>query len=56
MKVEDFFLQGRRGWVRLHERSGKEHEIPTHQNLDCYLDEYIAAAGMIGLKQLSLSG
>jgi len=23
MKVEDFFVQGRRGWVRLHERGGK---------------------------------
>ena len=28
MKVEDFFVQVRRGWVRLHEKGGKEHEMP----------------------------
>jgi hypothetical protein len=26
-------VQGRRGWVRLHEKGGKEHEMPTHHNL-----------------------
>jgi site-specific recombinase XerD len=47
MKVEDFFVQGRRGWVRLHEKGGKEHEMPTHHNLDRYLEEYIRAAGIV---------
>ena len=42
MKVRDFFVQGRRGWVRLHEKGGKEHEVPCHHNLERYLDEYIA--------------
>jgi integrase/recombinase XerD len=46
MKVDDFFVQGRRGWVRLHEKGGKEHEMPTHHNLDRYLEEYIRAAGI----------
>jgi len=46
MNVEDFFVQGRRGWVRLHEKGGKEHEMPTHHNLDRYLEEYIRAAGI----------
>lgn len=46
MRVEDYFVQGRRGWVRLHEKGGKEHEMPTHHNLDHYLEEYIAAAGI----------
>jgi integrase/recombinase XerD len=46
MKVEDFFVQGRRGWVRLHEKGGKEHQMPTHHNLDLYLEEYIAATGI----------
>ena len=46
MKVEDFFVQGRRGWVRLHEKGGKKHEMPTHHNLDRYLEEYIRAAGI----------
>lgn len=46
MKVRDYFVQGRRGWVRLHEKGGKEHEVPCHHNLERYLDEYIAAAGI----------
>lgn len=46
MKVEDFYVQGRRGWVRLHEKGGKEHEMPTHHNLDRYLEEYIRAASI----------
>jgi len=46
MRVEDFYVQGRRGWVRLHEKGGKEHEMPTHHNLDIYLEEYIAAAAI----------
>jgi integrase len=48
MKVRDHFVQGRRGWVRLHEKGGKEHELPCHHNLELYLDEYIAAAGIAG--------
>jgi integrase/recombinase XerD len=46
MRVEDYFVRGRRGWVRLHEKGGKEHEMPAHHNLDRYLEEYIAAAGI----------
>jgi integrase/recombinase XerD len=44
MKVEDYFIQGRRGWVRLHEKGGKRHTVPCHHNLDAYLEEYIARA------------
>ena len=46
MKVGDYFVQGRRRWVRLHEKGGKEHDVPCHHNLDHFLDEYIAAAGI----------
>jgi site-specific recombinase XerD len=48
MKVRDYFVQGRRGWVRLHEKGGKEHEVPCHHNLEQYLDEYVAAAAIAG--------
>jgi len=44
MNVGDYFSQGRRGWVRLHEKGGKEHEVPCHHMLEKYLDEYLAAA------------
>ena len=46
MDVGDYFSQGRRGWVRLHEKGGKEHEAPCIPKLESYLDEYIAAAGI----------
>jgi integrase len=32
--------------VRLHEKGGKEHEVPCRHNLERYLDAYIAAAGI----------
>lgn len=46
MKVKDYFIQRRRGWVRLHEKGGKEHDVPCHHSLEQYLDEYISAAGL----------
>jgi len=46
MKVEDYFVQGRRGWVRLYEKGGKRHEIPAHHNLDQYIEAYIKVAGL----------
>jgi site-specific recombinase XerD len=48
MKVGDYFVQGRRRWARLHEKGGKEHDVPCHHNLDHFLDEYIAATGIAG--------
>ena len=48
MKVGDYFVQGRRRWVRLHEKGGKEHDVPCHHNLDHFLDQYIAATGIAG--------
>jgi integrase len=48
MKVKDYFTQGRRGWVRLHEKGGKEHEVPCHHTLEAFLDEYLAAASIKG--------
>ena len=38
------FVQGRRTWVRLHEKGGKRHEMPCHHSLDAYLTEYMDAA------------
>lgn len=44
MRLEDVYVQGRRTWVRLHEKGGKEHEMPCHHNLDEYLHAYIDQA------------
>jgi len=46
MRVEDYYTQGRRGWVRLHEKGGKRHEMPCNHHLEAYLDAYIQAAGL----------
>ena len=46
MRVEDVYVQGRRTWIRLHEKGGKVHEMPCHHNLDEYLHAYIDGAQM----------
>ena len=40
--------QGKRWWVRLHEKGGKRHEMPVHHKLEGFIDEYLAAAGIRG--------
>ena len=46
MRVDDYYPNGKRWWLRLHEKGGKRHEMPTHHKLEIFLDEYIAAAGI----------
>jgi len=46
MRVEDYYPQSKRWWVRLHEKGGKRHEMPAHHTLEAYLDAYIDAAGI----------
>ena len=46
MKVGDYYVQNRRGWVRLHEKGGKVNELPCHHNLEQYLDAWLAASGL----------
>ena len=46
MDVEDYLPKGKRWWIRLHEKGGKDHELPAHHNLEAYLDAYIEAAGI----------
>jgi integrase len=48
MRVEDYFQQGKRSWLRLHEKGGKRHEVPCHHNLEEYLDAWIKVAGIAG--------
>ena len=54
MRVEDYYLEGRRAWFRLHEKGGKRHEVPAHHNADAYLHAYIEAAGIAGEKKAPL--
>src|SRR6266851_7868009 len=46
MNVEDYYVQGRRSWVRLHEKGGKQHQMPAHHLLEIHIDEYVEATGI----------
>src|ERR1700723_1609617 len=46
MKVDDYYENGHRWWIRLHEKGGKRHEVPAHHNAEAYLDAYMNAAGI----------
>jgi integrase/recombinase XerD len=46
MNVEDYYIQKRRGWVRLHEKGGKVNELPCHHNLEADLDEWLQRSGL----------
>lgn len=54
MRVEDVYVQGRRTWVRLQEKGGKQHEMPCHHNLDEYLHAFIDGAGLADEKKAFL--
>ena len=44
MRVEDYYQQGKRWWLRLQEKSGKHHAVPVHHKAEASLDAYLAAA------------
>jgi integrase/recombinase XerD len=54
MSVDDYYLNGKRWWVRLHEKGGKRHEVPCHHNAEAYLDAYVDAAGIRDEKKTPL--
>ena len=51
LRVEDYFENGKRAWLRLHEKGGKRREVPCHHNLATYLDTWINAAGIAAEKK-----
>ena len=44
MRRQDYFGQGSRGWLRLHEKGGKRHDVPAHHRAAEALDKYVEAA------------
>ncbi len=48
MNVQDYYPDGKRYWLRLHEKGGKFHEVPAHHLAEHYLDEYLAATSLGG--------
>jgi site-specific recombinase XerD len=46
LKVEDYYPQKKRWWLRLREKNGKVNEMPCHHHLETYMDAYLKAAGI----------
>ena len=46
MRRQDYFLQGTRGWLRLHEKGGKRHDVPAHHRAEAAVDAYLVAGGI----------
>ena len=46
MTVMDYYVQWKRSWLRLHEKGGKQHEMPAHHTpqecMDACIDAGIA--------------
>ena len=45
MRRQDYFRQESRGWLRLHEKGGKRHDVPAHHRAFEALDDYLKAYG-----------
>ncbi len=54
MRVRDYYPQGKRYWLRMHDKGGKFHEVPVHHTAEIYLDEYIGVAGIFEEKSKPL--
>lgn len=46
MDVGDYFPEGKRWRLRLHEKGGREHVVPCHHTAEEYLDQYIERAAL----------
>jgi site-specific recombinase XerD len=46
IRIEDVDTQGRRTWIRLHQKGGKRYDLPLPHNLDEYLHGYMEDAGL----------
>ena len=55
VRIEDYFVQGRRSWVRLQEKGGKEHQAPCHHRLGEYLHAYINRGGIKATRRVTCS-
>ena len=50
MRRQDYFQQGSRGWLRLHEKGGRRHDVPAHHRAAEALDAYIEAGGLADVR------
>lgn len=48
LELDDYHLRGKRRWVRLREKGGREHTVPLHHRAEEYVDTYLEAASPMG--------
>lgn len=48
LRVRDYYTQGKRSYLRLHEKGGRFNQVPAHHLVQEYLDAYLAASGIDG--------
>lgn len=46
LRVKDFYVQGTRSWLVLHEKGGKFLQVPAHHKAAAALEAYLDAAGI----------
>ena len=50
MQRQDYFPQGPRGWLRLHEKGAKRHDVPAHHRAEDALAAYLDGAAIANPK------
>ena len=54
VSVDDVYMNGRRWWVRLKEKGGRQHEMPLHHTAEEYILAYMDAADLHGQKNMPM--
>jgi integrase len=54
MKGDDYYQNGKRWWLRFHEKGEKFHEVPAHHNAAANLNAYLEAAGISLARKMPL--
>ena len=44
LEVGDYYTDGKRRWLRLHEKRGLRHDLPVHRELRRWMEDYLRAA------------
>lgn len=51
LRVDDYEIRGRRGYLRLTEKGGKRIDAPCHHELDAHLEAWLSASGLAGQRK-----
>ena len=54
VNVDDIYMNGRRWWVRLKEKGGRQHEMPLHHTAEEFVLAYMDAADLHGQRSMPL--